>query len=188
MSCALLSSSIVSAEIISFIPSGTSTVSQNDSLYWDMLSDSTSTTSPFVGFFELTDHGDFHFDTSVADMVNIGTGTGGYLHTVGEMIGTSSNWSNSSFFVGTTDFSGVMSFGDTGIFGLSFELASGTHYGWVEISENTNGTQSILGWAYESIADKSIEAGVTSAMVPTPSILVLIVLGVFGVIFRKLSI
>jgi len=151
-----------------------------------MLSDATSTTSlGAIGNFQLSDHGDFHFDTSIADMVNIGSGTGGYLFSLGEIIGASSNWSDTNDFVGTTDYSGTMNFGDSGIFDLSFQLAGQTHYGWVNAAENNDGTQSILGWGYESIAGKSIAAGVTSVDVPEPSTLAIFALGLMGLVSRK---
>ncbi|MHC6648198.1 PEP-CTERM sorting domain-containing protein [Alteromonas sp. HB246098] len=183
-SFALAVSGFAQAGLITFTPSGTSTVSQDTDLYWDMLSDATSTSSlGAVGEFFLTDHGDFHFSASDGDMVNIGTGTGGYLFLFGEMIGASSNWSNTDFFVGTTDYSGIMSFGDSGIFGLSFQLAGQTHYGWVNISENDNGTQSILGWGYESVAGRAIAAGVTQ--VPEPSTVAVFALSLMGLASRK---
>jgi len=176
--CFFVSSS--NASIVSFTPSGTSTVSQGTDLYWDMLSDTTSTSSfGAVGNFNLSDHGDFHFSTSTSDMVNIGTGTGGDVLSFGDIIGSASNWSNTSSFVGTTDYSGVMGFNDVGIFGLSFLLSGQTHYGWVEISEQAS-TQSILGWGYESIADQSITAGATTAQVPEPTSLALLGLGLAG--------
>ncbi|BFT30441.1 hypothetical protein D210916BOD24_16170 [Alteromonas sp. D210916BOD_24] len=181
---AITLSGLASAGIITFTPSGTSTVSQDTNLYWDMLSDETSTTSlGAVGDFVLSDHGDIHFDTSFSDMVNIGSGTGGYLFSFGEMIGAGSNWSNTDNFVGTNDYSGILSLGETGIFGLSFQLAGQTHYGWVIISESDLGTQSILSWGYESVAGKAIAAGVTE--VPEPSTFVLLILGLAGLVSRR---
>jgi hypothetical protein len=177
-------SGFANAGLITFNPSGTSTVSQGTDLFWDMLSDNTSTSSlGAVGGFNLTGHEDFHFNTSTSDMVNIGTGTGGYLFNLGEMIGSSSNWSNIADYVGTTDYSGIMNLGDSGIFGLSFQLAGQTHYGWVNISENS-GTQSILGWGYESIAGQALAAGVTTS-VPEPSTLAIFALGIMGLASRK---
>jgi len=180
----LSASSFANAGLITFSPSATSTVSQGTDLYWDMLSESTSTSSlGAVGEFNLSDHGDFHFNTNTSDMANIGTGTGGYLFNLGEMIGPNSNWNNNSSFVGTTAYSGLMNLEDTGIFGLSFQLAGQTHYGWVNISENA-GTQSILGWGYESIAGQAVAAGVTTS-VPEPSTLAIFALGIMGLASRK---
>lgn len=177
---------LANAGVITFTPSGTSTVAQGASLYWDMLSDTTSTSSiGAVGDFYLSDHGDIHFNTTTADMVNIGSGTGGYVFAIGEMIGASSNWSNSDGFVGTTDYSGTMSFGDTGIFGLSFQLTGQTHYGWVEIAENDNNTQSVLAWGYETVAGQSIAAG--AAEVPEPSVLAMLALGLMCLASLRLS-
>lgn len=177
-------SSFANAGLITFSPATTSTVSQGTDLYWNMLSDNTSTSSlGSVGDFYLSGHGDFHFNTSTSDMVNIGTGTGGYLFNLGEMIGPNSNFNNSSSFVGTTAYSGIMNLGDSGIFGLSFQLAGQTHYGWVNISEDS-GTQSILGWGYESIAGKAVAAGVTTA-VPEPSTLAIFGLALMGLASRR---
>ena len=153
---------IANASIISYTPSGTSTVSQDTNLYWDMMSDSTSTSSlNAIGNFYLSNHGDFHFNGSVADMINSGTGTGGINLAEGTLIGSSSNWTNTSWFVGTTSYGGGCSVGNTCIYGLSFDINNNTHYGWVKFSENTS-TQSILGWGYESVAGQSIAAGATS--------------------------
>jgi hypothetical protein len=58
-----------------------------------------------------------------------------------------------------------------------------THYGWVNISENS-GTQSILGWGYESIAGQALAAGVTTS-VPEPSTLAIFALGIMGLASRK---
>jgi hypothetical protein len=74
--------------------------------------------------------------------------------------------------------------GYSGIFGLSFQIAGQTHYGWVNIAEGAN-TQSLLGWGYESIAGKSLAAGVTD--VPEPSTLAIFALSVMGLAARQIK-
>lgn len=168
----MLMSSIVQADVVSFTPSGTSTVSQDTSLYWDMESSDTSTSSfGAVGDFYLSDHGDIHFDTGAgASMVAIGSTQGGALLPLGTPIDASSNWSTSSY-VGTTDYQGLMVPPQTSYFGLRFELNGQTHYGWVQIEEGLS-EQSVLAWGYETTPNLAIAAGATfggAASVPTVS-------------------
>lgn len=162
-------SSWVHADVVSFTPSGTSTVPQGTSLYWDMESSATSTSSfGAVGDFYLSDHGDFHFDPSAgASMVRVGTTEGGALLSPGTPIDAGSNWETSNGFVGTTDYDGTMVPPQTAYFGLRFQLAGETHYGWVQITEGTT-DQSVLAWAYESAPDVAIAAGATDAPAPAP--------------------
>ena len=174
--------------IISFTPTGTSTVSQSTDLFRDMLSANTSTSSSFSPYnFYLSNHGDFHFNSSLADMINSGTGTGGVDLAVGTLIGPASNWSNTNGFVGTTDLGGGCSVVNTCIYGLSLDIAGNTHYGWVQFSEDTS-TQSLLAWAYEDVAAQPIAAGSTGASVPEPATMSLLTLGVLGAgFFRQIK-
>jgi hypothetical protein len=162
--------SVVQAAVISFTPSGTSTVSQSTNLYWDMLSSATSTSSfGATGNFYLSDHGDFHFDTGAnANMVVVVGTEGGAKLPQGTPIGAGSDWSLTSF-VGTTDYDGTMVPVETAYFGLRFEVAGQTHYGWVQIQEGTS-DQSVLAWAYESTPGVPIAAGASTggeAAIPT---------------------
>ena len=166
------------AAVVSFTPSGTSTVSQGTDLYWDMLSDATSTSSIFgaPGTFNLSGHGDFHFDTS-ANMVNVGTGEGGQNLAFGTTIGAGSNFSFTSGYVGTNSYSGECTVGNTCIYGLRFELSGNTHYGWVQFREDVS-TQSLIAWGYETVAGASIAAGDTgTSAVPLPAAMPLLGFG-----------
>lgn len=182
--------SVVQAEVVAFTPAGTSTVSQSTNLYWDMVSRTTSTTSfGAVGNFYLSDHGDIHYDTSQgASMVRVGATDGGDLLPAGTLIDASSNWASSGF-VGTTDYDGTMVPPQTAYFGLRFQVAGQTHYGWVQIEEGT-GDQSVLAWGYETTPNVAIAAGAGSGSgapsepIPTLSEWALIImaslLAVFG--------
>lgn len=166
--------SVVQAAVVSFTPSGTSTVPQGTNLYWDMESSATSTSGLSVeGNFYLSDHGDFHFDTSQgASMVRVGATDGGALLPSGTLVDASSNWASSSY-VGTTDYDGTMVPPQTAYFGLRFELSGQTHYGWVQIEEGTS-EQSVLAWGYETSPNLAIAAGSTSGVssvsVPVPTL------------------
>ena len=174
------------AAVVSFTPSGTATVSQGTDLYWDMLSDATSTSliSGAPGDFNLSGHGDFHF-TSPADMVNVGTGEGGQNLAFGTIIGAGSNFSFAGTYVGTTDYSGQCAVGNTCIYGLSFQLSGNTHYGWVQFREDAT-TQSLIAWGYETTAGASIAAGDTgAAVVPLPAAMPLLGFGIGALALRR---
>ncbi|MGA9573354.1 MAG: hypothetical protein WBS20_05340 [Lysobacterales bacterium] len=158
------------ADVVSFTPSGVSTVSQNTDLYWDMQSSDTSTTTlGAIGDFYLSGHGDFHFD-GVAAMIRVGATSGGEKLLPGTLIDVSSNWSSTDSYVGTTDYDGTMIPPETAYFGLRFELNGQIHYGWVQIEEGTT-DQSVLAWAYETTPDLAIAAGAdasVSTLAPVP--------------------
>lgn len=190
-SFAIIASMIVAsaahAAVISFTPSGTSTVSQATNLYWDMLSSTTSTTDFGAnGNFYLSDHGDFHFDTGEgANMVVIAGTEGGAKLPAGTLIDAGSDWSLTSF-VGTTDYEGTMVPPETAYFGLRFQVAGQDHFGWVQIEEGSS-DQSVLAWAYESTPGVAIAAGALQgdeASIPTISgwatILLVALLAAFG--------
>ena len=166
------------AAVVSFTPSGTATVSQSTDLYWDMLSGATSTSgiSGAPGGFQLSGHGDFHFN-STADMVNVGSSDGGQNLSFGTTIGAASNFSFSGGYVGTDGFGGQCTVGNTCYYGLRFQLSGNTHYGWVQFSEDA-GTQSLIAWGYETTAGASIAAGDTGASaVPLPAAMPLLAFG-----------
>ena len=150
---------VSNAAVVSFTPSGTSTVSQGTNLYWDLQS-STTSTNPIgdVCGFELSDHGDFHY-SGASHMVIIPATTGGALLPAGTSIGPGSTWSTSGY-TGTTAYDGVMVPPQTAYFGLSCVFGGQTHYGWVQITEGTT-DQSVLAWAYESTPNAPIAAGAT---------------------------
>lgn len=160
------------AAIISFTPSGTSTVPQGSNLYWDMLSGATSTSSLGTSEdFYLSDHGDFHWNLP-ADMVTVAGTSGGDTLPAGTLIGSGSNWDSTdgdNQYAGTTDYSGQMVSGDTAYFGLSFQIGGQTHYGWVQVSEGPV-NQSVLRWAYESTPNTPIQAGALGAAAAVPTI------------------
>lgn len=160
-------SSWVQADVVSFTPSGTSTVPQGTNLYWDMESSASSTSSlGAVGDFYLSDHGDIHYGGDGASMVSVGATSGGALLSPGTLVDAASNWDGGGY-VGTTDYDGTMVPPQTAYFGLRFELAGQTHYGWVQISEGTT-DQGVLAWAYESTPDAAIAAGATGDPAPAP--------------------
>jgi hypothetical protein len=72
--------------------------------------------------------------------------------------------------------------GQDAFVGLRFQYSGQTHYGWMEIANNT-GTASgqVLGWAYETRPDTPILAGA----VPEPSCISLCLLGILLMFTRR---
>lgn len=174
------------ASVIAFTAAGGSNVTQSTDLYWNMLSNATSTSSlGAVGGFNLTGHGDIHYNGASANFVNNGSGTAGKNLAVGTLIGSTSNWADNSSFVGTTDFGGGCALKSTCIYGLSFVMAGNTHYGWVQFQEINANRQQLLAWGYESAARTAIGAGVSASpaqAVPEP-----VSLGLLGISLAGLA-
>lgn len=70
-----------------------------------------------------------------------------------------------------------------GYFGLRFQIDDNIHYGWVLLDFSDFGTVDgkIVGWAYESDANTSLNAGV----VPEPSTILLILAGSAGLFLAR---
>jgi hypothetical protein len=157
---ALISSNAFSAVNIFTPTGGTFTGLQTESLYWDMTSNNASLTydASYVGGFELTDHGDFHHLSADSSMV-VSSDTAGIQLNLGDIVGSSRTFSSSGFTGTTTDvpLGGTMTKSPetTAYYGLKFKIGTATHYGWVKFTEAAT-TQSLLKWAYESIADTPI--------------------------------
>jgi hypothetical protein len=151
------------ASVITYSPSGGAfSVDQNiNSIYWDMMSNRIGTIfdPSYVGGFELSDHGDFHFGID-SSMVMIGSTDGGLPLSSGTLIGLGSNFDNQFYgYAGTTNFGGVLTPSETPtIFGLRFINNGNTYYGYVRFVEDLT-TQSILCWGYETTPGASIAAG-----------------------------
>lgn len=173
------------ASVIAFTAAGGSNVTQSTDLYWNMLSNATSTSSlGAIGGFELSGHGDIHYNGGTANFVNSGTSTAGANLAVGTMIGAGSNWADNSGFVGTTAFGGGCALGQTCIYGLSFVKAGATHYGWVQFQEINAQRQQLLSWAYEGAANTAIGAGVSQS-VPEPVSVALLGIGLAGIAVQR---
>jgi hypothetical protein len=159
ITAALISSNAYSAVNI-FTPStGALTGTQTEDLYWDMLSNNATRGSgaTYTGGFYLSGHGDFHYDNLNSSMV-VTSGTAGRQLNIGDIIGPSSTYSVSSW-TGTTDYSGTISTtsATTTYYGLRFKIGTATHYGWIKFTEDVAAnSQSLLKWAYESVADTAI--------------------------------
>lgn len=160
LSVAMLMASAVQAAVVSFTPSGTTTVSQDTNLYWDMLSSDTSiSTLGAIGNFYLSGHGDFHFNGDGSMVIVAGT-EGGAKLPLGTMIGPGSEWRATDSYVGTTAYDGTMVPPETAYFGVRFQLGGADHFGWVQIEEGVS-DQSVLAWAYETTPRQAIAAGAT---------------------------
>jgi hypothetical protein len=154
-----------------FTPTGGAfTGLQTETLYWNMTSNNASLTydASYVGGFNLSDHGDFHHFDSGSGMV-VSSDSAGIQLSLGDTIDSSRTFSASGFdgFTGTTSYGGTMtkSPATTAYYGLKFKIGTATHYGWVKFREEST-TQSLLKWAYESVADTAIIISESS----TPSI------------------
>jgi hypothetical protein len=161
------------AAVVVFTPSGGNTVSQSTSLYWNMLSNevSTSPISGAPGGFNLSDHGDFHFDggtNQIATTPASGDQAGETIPLSG-VVYASRSWTSFGF-AGTNDFGGTMVTGDTAIFGVRFDIAGETHYGWVSITEGPT-EQTINSWGYETTPNTGIAAGVMAVPEPTSAVM-----------------
>jgi PEP-CTERM motif len=72
-----------------------------------------------------------------------------------------------------------------GYLGLEFQIDGQTHFGWAELDVNfESGDGSILGYAYDTVAEQSLEAGQTSST-PEPGTLGLLALGSLGLGFWR---
>jgi hypothetical protein len=162
----LISSNAFSAVNIFTPTGGILSGTQSQALHWDMLSNNAtlgtdySIPSGYTGGFHLSGHGDLHFDTSGSSMPYSGMFSGVTLG-VGDVVGpTGLNWAASGFVINATSSTPIYH-------GLKFLIGSTTHYGWVKFTDNvTAGTQSVLQWAYESVAGTAITISESS----TPSI------------------
>ena len=184
-SCLMLFTVSSYSSVISFIPSGTSTVSQGTNLYFDPLSSAVSTTGVGAYSSYLSDHGDFHYG-SMMDMIGTDDNSGnapGVNLIAGTLIDASSIWANDYSFTGTTAYGAGCPVGNVCIYGMRIQITGSWHYGWIEFSEMSS-TQSINGWAYESVAGVGIAAGATSS-VPEPSAIALMGLGLLGFVATR---
>lgn len=109
----------------------------------------------YVGGFELSDHGDFHFYASDSGMVtSTSGGIDGLSLSTGAIVSSASNFGSS--FVGTYQFGGTIVQGASPVtYGLKFLIGSNVHYGYVRFIEDVS-THSIVCWAYESVSGASI--------------------------------
>ena len=64
---------------------------------------------------------------------------------------------------------------DDAYFGLQFDIAGETHYGWVHLENSIYGVQAkIHEWGYESTPDTGLSAGV----IPEPTTMPLLLMGI----------
>ena len=173
---AIISSNAYSAVNIFTPTGGALTGTQSQALYWDMLSNNAATSvdgtapigSSYTGGFYLSGHGDFHFPSGSSMVITGGCGMncGGLQLNIGDVVGSSRTFSSVGF-AGTTAYGGGMtsSPATSAYYGLKFQISGATYYGWIKFTEDAT-TQSLLKWAYESIADTAItisDSSITSA-------------------------
>ncbi len=101
---------------------------------------------------------------------------------------------DSSHYVGTQDNFGssanIIPFGsfgsgDTGFIGLKFDISGSTHYGWVNITTNADGTVTLNALGYETDPDTSAHTQSPSAAPGVPdqgSTLALLAIGAAGLL------
>jgi hypothetical protein len=81
---------------------------------------------------------------------------------------------------GGTSLAGAVTLNGPNLFGVQFtnEAGSSTHYAWVEITFGASaGERAITGWAFESMPDAAIAAGV----VPEPGTYAMLLAGLAGI-------
>jgi hypothetical protein len=155
------------ASVISFT-ADMGNVAQNTNLYWNMQSNQTSeaAVAAWIGSFMLSDHGDIHFNMNTADFVTADGANKGLNLADGTLINASSNWGNVSNYVNTTASTGGCAMGSSCTYGLSFQIAGQTHYGWVGFKEINSNRQNLMTWGYETVANTGIAAGAVGQALP----------------------
>lgn len=72
-----------------------------------------------------------------------------------------------------------------GYIGFTFDLAGDTHYGWMRVTPGSGGGAGIVhDWAYNSLPDEGIYAGLLLG-VPEPSRALLLILGMSVAVLRR---
>lgn len=72
----------------------------------------------------------------------------------------------------------------TGYIGFTFDLAGDTHYGWMRMTPGSGGAGIVHDWAYNSLPDEGIYAGLLLG-IPEPSRALLLILGMSIVVLRR---
>lgn len=181
------------ATVIRHTPSGVSTVSQDQSLWFDILSDQTSTVAPIGPYaFELSDHGDFHFNyaNGPRSAAMPGIGQEGINLATGTYVDDSLPWRDGTYYVGTDgsqSYGRGCVYGSLCVYGIRIDMAGLFRYGWVQFEEVDASTQRLLEWAYETDPNTPILVDVLSRpAVPLPGPLTLIAIGIAGMRARKM--